>query len=130
MSISAAGLAVLAFSAASAPYVVVAIGFAVFALGLTLVAPAQTLVVMSCIPDQHRNMASSALNTARQTGGVIGVASLGAIAAGHPATGTPTAMGVAVAACLASVIGASRFIPRSLHGEEPSGAPTRAVTSS
>ena len=85
----------------------------VFSLGMGLTAPAQMLAVMTFTPDEHKNMASSALNSARQTGGVTGVALLGALSAAHPATGLPVAMLLAVAACLTTAINALRHIPAS-----------------
>jgi MFS transporter, DHA2 family, methylenomycin A resistance protein len=111
MAICAAGLAVLSIGATSAPYPLLAFGLATFAFGENLVAPAQTLTVMSFTPDEHKNMGSGALNTARQTGGVIGVALLGAIATSHPSQGTPIAMGVAVIACLTALVAALKLLP-------------------
>src|SRR5262249_52766754 len=110
MALCSVALAVLGLRAGSAPYPVTAIGLAVFAVGQSLVAPAQTLVVMSFTPDEHKNMASSALNTARQSGGVIGVALLGAIASGHPSRGIPIAMGAGIVVCLVSFVGAVRLL--------------------
>ncbi|TCO54340.1 MFS transporter [Actinocrispum wychmicini] len=107
----AAGLAILAFGTTSVPYAAIAVGLAVFAFGQNLVAPAQALVVMSFAPDEHRNMGSSALNTARQTGGAVGVALLGAIAAGHRTSGTPIAMCLAIAVCLLAATAAVKLIP-------------------
>jgi MFS transporter, DHA2 family, methylenomycin A resistance protein len=113
MTLSAAGLAILAAGAEPVPYPLIAAGFVVFSLGMGLSAPAQTLAVMTFTPDEHKNMASSALNSARQTGGVIGVALLGALSAAHPATGLPVAMLLAVVACLITAINALRHIPAS-----------------
>jgi DHA2 family methylenomycin A resistance protein-like MFS transporter len=110
-TLSAVGLAILAEGALPAPYLVIAAGFVVFSVGMGFTAPAQTLAVMSFTPDEHRNMASSALNSARQVGGVTGVALLGALSAAHPATGLPVAMLIAVAACLAAAANAIRHIP-------------------
>ncbi|WP_205717824.1 MFS transporter [Actinomadura soli] len=109
MTLSATGLAFL--TAASAPYPLVAVGFCIFSAGMGLSAPAQTLTVMTFAPDQHKNMGSSALNTARQTGGVIGVALLGAIATTHPAAGTPITMGIAIGTCMITAATALRLIP-------------------
>ncbi|WP_202237824.1 MFS transporter [Actinacidiphila reveromycinica] len=116
MVVCALGLAVLGAGAVASPYPVVAGGLAVFAFGQSLVAPAQTLAVMSYLPDEHRNMGSSALNTARQTGGVIGVALLGALVAGGLRTGTPVALWVAAAACLTAAAGAGRLLAGRGHG--------------
>jgi DHA2 family methylenomycin A resistance protein-like MFS transporter len=113
MLLSAAGLAILAVGAEPVPYLLIAAGFVVFSAGMGLTAPAQTLAVMTFTPDEHKNMASSALNSARQTGGVTGVALLGALSAAHPATGLPAAMLIAVAACLAAAVNALRYIPAS-----------------
>jgi MFS transporter, DHA2 family, methylenomycin A resistance protein len=113
MVVSAIGLAILAGGAVSAPYPLIALGFVVFSLGMGLTAPAQTLAVMSFTPDEHKNMASSALNSARQAGGVTGVALLGALTAVHPAAGLPIAMLLAVVACLAAAVNAFLHIPAS-----------------
>jgi len=111
MLLCAAGLAVLAAGAAPVPYLVIAAGFVVFSLGMSLTAPAQTLAVMTFTPDADKNMASSALNSARQAGGVTGVALLGALSAAHPATGLPAAMLLAAAACVVTAVTALRHIP-------------------
>jgi DHA2 family methylenomycin A resistance protein-like MFS transporter len=123
MGLAAVGLAVLTVGAGDVPYLVVAAGFTVFAAGLSFAAPAQTLAVMTFAPDEHRNVASSALNAARQTGGVIGVALLGALAANDLVTGTPRAMAVAVATCLLAALVALRFVPASPESS-PSPSPT------
>jgi DHA2 family methylenomycin A resistance protein-like MFS transporter len=113
MTVSAVGLAILAAGAEPVPYLVIAAGFIVFALGMGLTAPAQTLAVMSFAPDEYKNMASSALNSARQTGGVTGMALLGALSAAYPAAGLPVAMLLAIAACVAAAVSALRYIPAS-----------------
>jgi DHA2 family methylenomycin A resistance protein-like MFS transporter len=125
MTLSAAGLAVLAAGAEPAPYPVIAAGFIVFSLGMGLTAPAQTLAVMTFAPDEHKNMASSALNSARQTGGVIGVALLGAISAANPAAGLAIAMLAAAAACLTTALTALRHIPA--NGTQPNKTTSTAT---
>ena len=112
MATCAIGLAILIPGASSVSFVVIAIGLAVFGCGMTLIAPAQTLAVMSYTPDEHKNMASSSLNTARQAGGVIGVSLLGAIATSHPSSGTPIAIGIAIGTCLLTAAAAIRLLPR------------------
>ncbi|MEV8636230.1 MFS transporter [Streptosporangium sp. NPDC051023] len=110
MTLSAIGLVLL--TVASAPYWLVAVGFCVFSFGMGLSAPAQTLAVMTFAPDQHKNMGSSALNTARQTGGMIGVALLGAIVTTDPVSGTPIAIAIAIGTCMIAAATALRLIPR------------------
>jgi MFS transporter, DHA2 family, methylenomycin A resistance protein len=111
MGVSALALSVLIWGADSLPYPVLAAAFVIFATGMALSAPSQTLAVMAHAPDQHKNMASSALNTSRQTGGVVGVALLGALASAHPITGTRIAMAAAALACLTVATSAVRNLP-------------------
>jgi DHA2 family methylenomycin A resistance protein-like MFS transporter len=56
-------------------------------------------------------MASSALNSARQTGGVTGVALLGAPSVANPGAGLTAAMLTGVGACLTAAYTALRHIP-------------------
>jgi DHA2 family methylenomycin A resistance protein-like MFS transporter len=125
MAICTGALASLSLSARSAPYALVAIGLAVFAFGQSLVAPAQTLAVMSFTPDAHKNMGSSALNTSRQAGGVVGVALLGAIATGRLSSGTSIALAIGLLACVLGGLGAIRLLPRHAPAPEPAAAPAR-----
>ncbi|WP_327066300.1 MFS transporter [Kitasatospora sp. NBC_01302] len=111
MGLSAAGLLVLALGVRHTPYPVTAAGFVLFALGLGLSAPAQTLAVLAHAPEEHRNMASSTLNAARQTGGVLGVALLGAFVAPDVAARTPVAMALAAGCCVGAAVTALRRIP-------------------
>jgi MFS transporter, DHA2 family, methylenomycin A resistance protein len=112
MLLGVAGLAVLAVTLRSAPYPILVIGFVIFAFGQNLVAPAQTLLVVSGAPPEHANAASSALNAARQTGGVIGVALLGSIQAAYPRTGTTIALLVAATACVGAAAAAQLLASR------------------
>lgn len=121
--LSAAGLAVLAVG--SAPYPVIAAGFIVFAAGLGISAPGQTLAVMSFAPAEHKNMASSALNSARQTGGVTGVALLGALSLANPGAGLTTAMLIGVGACLLVAFTAMRHIPAQAYDRAEPSSPRR-----
>ncbi|MDF5751146.1 MFS transporter [Spongiactinospora sp. TRM90649] len=109
MTLSAIGLGFL--TVASAPYPLIAAGLCVFSTGMGLSAPSQTLVVMTFAPDRFQNMGSSALNTARQTGGAIGVALLGAIVTADPARGTLAAITIAIVTCLITATAALRLIP-------------------
>lgn len=109
MALSGAGLALLAFVPQHAPYLALAAGFVVFALGLGISSVAQTLAVMSYSGTEHRNAASSSLNAARQTGGVVGVALLGAIYSANRSAAA--ALAVAALACLAVIAVAWRNLP-------------------
>ncbi|HKU27681.1 MAG TPA: MFS transporter [Candidatus Sulfotelmatobacter sp.] len=85
--LSALGVLPLVEFEASSPYLLAAFGFVVFALGNGLCVPAMTNVVLSHCDSKDHNVASSMINTARQSGGVLGTSALGAIFAaspGHP----------------------------------------------
>jgi DHA2 family methylenomycin A resistance protein-like MFS transporter len=115
MALSGTGLAVLAFASQHAAYVFLAAGFVVFAVGHAISAVAQTLAVMSYSNAEHRNAASSSLHAARQTGGVVGVALLGALySANHSAAGLRAALILAAASCLAAIAVAWRNLPPGL----------------
>jgi MFS transporter, DHA2 family, methylenomycin A resistance protein len=51
------------------------------------------------------------LNTARQTGGVIGVALLGAITSHDLLASVPVALTIAAAACLIAILGGATLLP-------------------
>lgn len=124
MGVSATGLAVLITGAQRTPYLILAVAFGIFSVGMAVSAPAQALAAMGHAPDEHKNMASSALNTTRQTGGVVGVALLGALASAHPVLGTEIAMAIGVIACLAAAATAVLNLP-----SQPSRPPVaRAAT--
>lgn len=108
---SALGLGVLAVGAQPVGYAALVPGFAMFALGLGLTAPAQTVAVMSFSGGGQRNMASSALNSARQTGGVTGVALLGALYATDHGAGLAGGLLLAAGGCVAALLLASRWVP-------------------
>jgi DHA2 family methylenomycin A resistance protein-like MFS transporter len=115
MSLSAAGLAVLAVAGPAAPYAVIAAGLIIFGAGAGMCLPSQTLAVMAFTPDEHKNMGSSALNTARQAGGVTGVALFGTLATSHPVAGTAIAMTIAMSACLLAAAAARCATLRGRH---------------
>jgi MFS transporter, DHA2 family, methylenomycin A resistance protein len=117
MSTSAVGLLWLTAGATHLPFAALAFpGFVTFAVGMGLSAPSQTLSVMTYAPDAHKNMASSTLNAARQTGGVVGVALLGTLNSGDIATGTPIAMAVAATICLLAATMGWRLVPQRADG--------------
>ena len=82
--------------------------------------PAMTSVAVSASPAQHTGLASGSFNTARQIGGAIGVALLGAVLnAGGARMGFAVALGVAAAVCAAgllSTVAATAHHPASGEG--------------
>ncbi len=112
MTLSAIGLCALGYGVQRMPFVFLSIAFAVFASGLSFSATGQTMAVMSNASDQYKNTASSMLNTARQTGGVMGVAALGAITSRDLLASAPVALTLAAAACLSAVVAGATLISR------------------
>lgn len=71
----------------------------------SLAMPAMTSVALDAAPAQHAGLGSGSLNTARQIGGAVGVAVLGAVLnAGGERTGFAVALAIAAAACGAGVV--------------------------
>jgi len=59
--------------------------FMIIPFGMGLAVPAMTSAVLAAAPSDRSGAASAVLNTARQSGGAIGVAIFGALASGGPA---------------------------------------------
>jgi MFS transporter, DHA2 family, methylenomycin A resistance protein len=81
-AMGATALSFLGFSGSSA---VLCVPLACLGLGAGLTTPAMSLLALDAVPRDRSGLASGILNSARQTGGVIGVALLGAVL-GDPAT--------------------------------------------
>ena len=83
--------------------------------------PPMTSVALAAAPGHHAGLASGCLNTARQIGGAIGVALLGAVLnAGGVRTGFAVALGVAAAVCafaLLTTVEATALRRRARSGE-------------
>ncbi|MCH6163534.1 MFS transporter [Streptomyces marispadix] len=75
LAMAGAGTGTTGYAVLVAP--LVAVGF-----GMSFTMPAATTAVVDAAPAEHAGLASGVINAARQTGGVIGVALLGALAYG------------------------------------------------
>jgi DHA2 family methylenomycin A resistance protein-like MFS transporter len=83
-------------------------GLAVIGL-CCLAMPAMTSVALNASPSQHAGLAGGSFNTARQIGGAIGVALLGAVLnAGGVRTGFVIALGLAAAVSAVALLGTVR----------------------
>jgi DHA2 family methylenomycin A resistance protein-like MFS transporter len=80
LALGAAGAALLATAGPSASLVLIEAGSALLGL-IALAMPAMTAVVVGAAGPQHAGVASGILNAARQSGGALGVAVLGALLA-------------------------------------------------
>ena len=97
------GLLILAVVVgAHAAYMLLLVPFVAAGLGMSFTMPAATAVVMEAAPPERGGLASGAINSARQVGGVIGVALLGSLVAGPGAfiPGLRVGLGIAAAAFL------------------------------
>ena len=77
--VGAAGLFSLTAPGAHGPYAVLIVPFLAVGLGMSFTMPAATAAVMEAAPTERVGLASGTLNAARQVGGVLGVALLGAL---------------------------------------------------
>ncbi|MEU6089421.1 MFS transporter [Streptomyces sp. NPDC047085] len=80
--LAAVGLALLTRAAPDSPYLVLLPAFLLWGIGLGLLTPAVVAAAIAAVPGERSGLASAVNNTARQTGGAIGIAVAGAIAGG------------------------------------------------
>ncbi|WP_314174253.1 MFS transporter [Streptomyces winkii] len=88
----------------------IAVGF-----GMSFTMPAATTAVVEAAPGEHAGLASGVINAARQTGGVIGVALLGALmhdTGASPGGGLRVALSVAGCAFLLAAALTALTVPR------------------
>jgi MFS transporter, DHA2 family, methylenomycin A resistance protein len=98
----AAGLLGLLPLGADTAYVALVAQLTVLGFGLGLVVPAMTTELLGSVATARSGLASGTLNTARQTGSVIGVALFGALASANLITGLRHDLVIAVAAAVAA----------------------------
>ncbi|MGW1750672.1 MFS transporter [Streptomyces sp. NPDC002092] len=81
--VATAGLALLALAAPHSTYLVLLPAFLLWGIGMGLLTPAVVAAAIAAVPAERSGLASAMNNTARQTGGAIGIAVAGAVA-GQP----------------------------------------------
>jgi MFS transporter, DHA2 family, methylenomycin A resistance protein len=129
MAAGAAGFLVLTITTRSIPYPALVAPMMATGFGISFTMPAATAAVVEGAPPGRTGIASGTLNAARQVGGAVGIALLGAFIAGgaaHFTAGLRTAMLVAGAAyALGALLALS--VPRGVHSdaEERDMAETR-----
>jgi DHA2 family methylenomycin A resistance protein-like MFS transporter len=96
LALGAAGMALLATAGTAAPLGLVVAGSVLLGL-VSLAMPAMTAVVVGAAGPEHAGVASGILNAARQSGGALGVAVLGALLA-HNGSGLSLHLPLAVSA--------------------------------
>jgi DHA2 family methylenomycin A resistance protein-like MFS transporter len=106
-AVSLAGL--LAVVGSGTPYVELVGQLIVLGFGLGILVPAMTSALLGAVDTDRSGVASGTLNTARQSGSVLGVAIFGSLAAGHLVGGLRAALGISVAVALVVAMLAARM---------------------
>jgi MFS transporter, DHA2 family, methylenomycin A resistance protein len=78
--IGALGYGLLYMTQAGTPMAILLVLFALIPVGIGLAVPAMTTAVLASVEHKRAGTASAILNTARQAGGAVGVATFGALA--------------------------------------------------
>jgi DHA2 family methylenomycin A resistance protein-like MFS transporter len=107
--VAAAGLALLAGAGADAPYGELLPAFLLWGGGLGLLTSAVVAAAVGAVESERAGLASAVNNTARQAGGAIGIAALGALAG--EASGTAFVHGFHVAALVAAGLYVAAAVP-------------------
>jgi len=84
--VGAVGFALLVRAQAGSDYLVLLPAFLLWGIGMGLLTPAVVAAAIAAMPGERAGLASAINNTARQTGGAIGIALAGAVA-GRPGAG-------------------------------------------
>jgi MFS transporter, DHA2 family, methylenomycin A resistance protein len=85
--VSAVGLGLLIGLSAGSDYVEILPALLLWGIGLGILTPAVVAAAMAAVPPHRAGLASAVNNTARQAGGAIGIAALGAVAGSPARTG-------------------------------------------
>jgi DHA2 family methylenomycin A resistance protein-like MFS transporter len=98
--LAASGYFALAVIGPSAPYALFALPLPAIGLAVSLVTPLTTAAMMTSVERSRAGRAAGALNAARQTGALLGVAWSGTWIAGRPRTGEGMSSGFLIAGVL------------------------------
>ncbi|MGW2262313.1 MFS transporter [Streptomyces sp. NPDC004749] len=118
LTAGAAGLLGLAATGAHTPYALLVAPLVATGFGMSFTMPAATTAVVETAPHERAGLASGVINAARQLGGVIGVAVLGALLSGGPASFLPglrLALVLAGASFLVGVVITAAAVDRSAN---------------
>lgn len=111
--IFALGFTGLFLAGANTPYWQLFLPFLLMPAGMGMAVPAMTNGILASVDKSLSGTASAVLNTIRQTGGAIGVAVFGALAAGGPAeivSAIPVIAGVSIILILATIILTFKYV--------------------
>ena len=121
LAVSAVGVALMTTWSADTPYLHLVPALLCWGVGMGILTPAVVAAAIGAVPSDRSGLASGINNTARQTGGAIGIAAYGALA-GPPAQATSFLRGLHVAGFstvvvwLAAAIATALFVPGTRRG--------------
>lgn len=115
LTAGAAVLAVFVTGSGTGDTVLIGAGLLVFGFGVSFAIPSLVTATVSATPKEQVGIGSGALNSARQTGAVVGVSVLGSVlhSAANPTDGSRTALIVTAAALALGLLLSAAFIGRS-----------------
>jgi MFS transporter, DHA2 family, methylenomycin A resistance protein len=96
----AAGLGGMLIIGPGTAYAAIVVQFMAVGFGLGVIVPVVTAALLGSVDRSRSGLASGTLNTARQTGSVIGVGLFGSLAAGHLVSGLRLALVISVGLAL------------------------------
>lgn len=101
--VAALGFAALTPLDAQTSYVAMLAGLLILPIGIGLIVPAMTTVLLASVEKERSGIASGVLNTVRQAGGALGVAVLGSFLAAHGIAGLHLSFVISAALLLAVI---------------------------
>jgi len=127
--IGAAGFGLLGRLGPDSSFLAMLPPFTVIPFGMGLAVPGMTAAILAAVPASRAGAASAVLNTARQSGGAVGVAVFGALASGgaaHIATGLHRAALISMGLLgVAVVLGSFMRVPVPVIGDLVKDRPAR-----
>jgi len=135
LALMGAGTALMARVDVGTDYLWIALPFVVIGIGFALATTALVAAVMGAVPAERMGMASGVSNTARQVGGVLGVAILGSLIATEQSatavddlvSGLRTALVIASCCAFAGAVIAAAVMRGSRPSKDPAGGDQTAA---
>jgi MFS transporter, DHA2 family, methylenomycin A resistance protein len=125
--VGAAGALALAAAGPDGGAPILAPALLVLGLGVGTTTPAMSIAILRAVERERSGLAAGVLNAARQTGGVIGVAVLGALV-GSPASAAGVSFGSFLGATMLALAGALAIaVFRDASARDPSTVPAVAA---
>jgi DHA2 family methylenomycin A resistance protein-like MFS transporter len=128
LALGALGLLLLAGVGHTTAYPLLVVPFMLAGLGMSLTMPAATTAVIEAAPAERAGLAGGAINAARQTGGLLGIALMGSLVSAHGRFSGDSHVALAVGGC--AFLLAWLISLRTAPGHKSSGLRIAPTTSS